>query len=55
MMLARGRIVADGSASEIGALVGSKVVRATLREADLDAPVPCPGWRRSPVTATRSS
>ncbi|MEZ5182071.1 MAG: ABC transporter ATP-binding protein [Acidimicrobiales bacterium] len=43
VMLARGRIVADGSASEIGALVGSKVVRATLREADLDALRALPG------------
>ncbi|MCB0958001.1 MAG: ABC transporter ATP-binding protein [Acidimicrobiales bacterium] len=43
VMLARGRIVADGSASEIGALVGSKVVRATLREAELDALRALPG------------
>ena len=36
-LMARGRIVADGPATEIKAIVGSRTIRATLPGADLDA------------------
>ena len=41
--MARGRIVADGPATEIKATVGARIIRATLPDADLDALAALPG------------
>jgi ABC-2 type transport system ATP-binding protein len=43
VLMARGRIVADGPATEIKATVGSRVIRATLPQADLPALLALPG------------
>jgi ABC-2 type transport system ATP-binding protein len=43
VLMARGRIVADGPAPEIKATVGSRVIRATLPQADLPALLALPG------------
>jgi ABC-2 type transport system ATP-binding protein len=43
ILMARGKIVADGPATEIKATVGSRVIRATLPDADLPALLALPG------------
>jgi ABC-2 type transport system ATP-binding protein len=43
VLIARGRIVADGPTTEIKAMVGSRTIRATLPGADLDALRRLPG------------
>ncbi|MDQ1495803.1 MAG: type transport system ATP-binding protein [Actinomycetota bacterium] len=43
VLMARGRIVADGPATEIKATVGLRTIRATLRDAPLDALNSLPG------------
>ena len=43
VLMARGRIVADGSTSEISSLVGSRLVRCTLFDPDLDRLALLPG------------
>ncbi len=43
VLMAHGRIVADGSPTEIKAMVGSRRIRATLPGADLDALAALPG------------
>jgi ABC-2 type transport system ATP-binding protein len=43
VLMAHGRIVADGPTNEIKAMVGTRTIRATLPEADLDALAGLPG------------
>lgn len=43
IVMARGRIVADGSATEIKAKVGNRTIRATLPDADRNALLSLPG------------
>ncbi len=43
VLVARGRIIADGPATEIKAKVGGRTIRATLPQADLDALASLPG------------
>jgi ABC-2 type transport system ATP-binding protein len=43
VLMARGRIVADGPTNEIKAMVGSRTIRATVPGADLDALAALPG------------
>jgi ABC-2 type transport system ATP-binding protein len=43
VLLAQGRVVADGPTTEIKAMVGSRTIRATLPDADLDALRTLPG------------
>jgi ABC-2 type transport system ATP-binding protein len=43
VLMAHGRIVADGPTNEIKAMVGTRTIRATLPEADLDALAALPG------------
>jgi ABC-2 type transport system ATP-binding protein len=43
VLMARGRIVADGPPTEIKAMVGTRTIRATLPGADLDALARLPG------------
>jgi ABC-2 type transport system ATP-binding protein len=43
VLLAQGRVVADGPTTEIKAMVGSRTIRATLPDADLDALRALPG------------
>jgi ABC-2 type transport system ATP-binding protein len=43
VLMARGRVVADGPTTEIKAMVGSRTIRATLPGADLDALARLPG------------
>jgi ABC-2 type transport system ATP-binding protein len=43
VLMARGRVVADASTTEIKAMVGSRTIRATLPDADLDALGRLPG------------
>jgi ABC-2 type transport system ATP-binding protein len=43
VLLARGRVVADGPTTEIKAMVGSRTIRATLPGADVDALARLPG------------
>jgi ABC-2 type transport system ATP-binding protein len=47
VLMARGRIVADGPANEIKALAGSRTIRATLPEARLDELTTLPGVTRA--------
>ena len=53
VLMAHGRIVADGSPTEIKAMVGSRTIRATLPGADLDALAALPGVTR-PTRAASS-
>jgi ABC-2 type transport system ATP-binding protein len=43
VLMAHGRIVADGPTNEIKAMVGSRTIRATLPDADMDALARLPG------------
>jgi ABC-2 type transport system ATP-binding protein len=43
VLMARGRIVADGPTTEIKAMVGSRTIEATLPDADTDALAATPG------------
>ena len=43
VLMAHGRVVADGPTNEIKAMVGSRTIRATLPGADLDALARLPG------------
>ena len=43
VLMARGRIVADGPPTEIKAMVGTRTIRATLPDASLDALEALPG------------
>jgi ABC-2 type transport system ATP-binding protein len=43
VLMARGRVVADGPPTEIKAMVGTRTIRATLPDADLDALGALPG------------
>jgi ABC-2 type transport system ATP-binding protein len=43
VLMAHGRVVADGPTTEIKAMVGSRTIRATLPRADLDALAALPG------------
>ena len=47
VLMARGRVVADGPANEIKALAGSRTIRATLPGAALDALTALPGVTRA--------
>ena len=54
VLMAQGRIVADGSSTEIKARVGMKTIRATPPErADRTASARCPGSRPPNSTATQ--
>ena len=55
VLMARGRVVADGPATEIKAKVGSRTIRATLPGADLDVAVAlCPASPAPTAGATPS-
>jgi ABC-2 type transport system ATP-binding protein len=43
VLMARGRVVADGPTTEIRAMVGTRTIRATLPDADVDALAALPG------------
>ncbi|MGH3049403.1 MAG: ABC transporter ATP-binding protein, partial [Gaiellaceae bacterium] len=43
VLMARGKVVADGAPTEIKAMVGTRTIRATLPNADLDALGRLPG------------
>jgi ABC-2 type transport system ATP-binding protein len=43
VLMARGRVVADGPTTEIKAMVGARTIRATLADADLAALAALPG------------
>ena len=49
VLMARGRIVADGPTTEIKARVGARTIRATLARADRDALARLPGVTRAEV------
>ena len=54
VLMAHGRIVADGPTTEIKAQVGTKTIRATLPEGEVPALAHCPASQAPSATASRS-
>ena len=53
ILMAHGRIVADGPTTEIKARVGRRTLRATLQEVDVSSLAACPESPAPSGTATR--